>query len=193
MRPIVLAAFVLPLYICKTQAESPLEAVLKAVHVEEAAPAKRVHLTFKLAGKANEYLVERVLPDRLHLTFTTAASSEELYVVNRFTYSHDARGWHKTLLGTRLPAGIPSITGLLQSRFINVSEVSQPGGVTRVFAGLVSWPQQAGVARGRLDIEVTMATGLPLRARFEGSCGSLACSFDQKWDYDSSLDIEPPR
>lgn len=193
-RATFLTAFILAL-VATSAAQTPIDVVVAAVDAELQAPAKRSTLKFKFADRVDEYRIERLLPSRARVTIKTSLHTEEIFVVDGFTYSRTPAGWEKRPVGPALPPGIPSIVGLLKSRLLDVKESATRMEGTeerRVFSGSITWPQLAGVHSGRLDIEITKSTGLPAKLTFDGQCGDTRCSFEETIEYDPSITIEAP-
>lgn len=176
------------------RADEALDVVLRAVVAEEQAPAKRAELIFRRGDAETRYLIERVLPDRLHMVLRSERLEQEIYVIGDRMYRRVAAGWTETAAPPPPPAPF-SVAALFESRLEDVEELApifRDGVEQRVFMGTISWFAGRSRNEGELRIAVETASGLPRLLSFEGTCGASACAFEYALVYDPSIAIEAP-
>lgn len=176
------------------KAEPLLPYILQAFAAEALATHERTELIYRRGNRETQYIIERVLPDRLHLQVRGDVSEQELYIVGERMYYMVEGAWQVSSLpaqGYRIPSIVVLFTEHLGQ--INEGEPEMLDGVAqRLFSGVIAWYAAPGRNEGTIDIVVDSETNLPQMVSFKGQCGGLVCSFEQTFAYDPAIAFEPP-
>ena len=175
-------------------AEQPLGFILRSFAAEEQAPKKRADLIFRGGSTVTRYVIERVLPDRMHMHMREGSREQELTVIGDRMFKKEPTGWSSTSTPPRLSMPL-SVVGLFENRLENVKEmnrVSRDGIEQRVFMGTLSWFSGRRRNEGTIRIFIEVSSGLPRLMTFKGTCGSSECSFEHAITYDPGIRIEAP-
>ncbi len=187
------------LAVCATKvvpafAEQPLRYIVQAFAAEEQAPKKRASLIFSRGHTVTRYVIERVLPDRMHMHLREGVQEQELFVIGDRMFQRGPAGWIVTPASPRLSTPI-SVTSLFENRLEYVKEMDRvwrDGTEQRVFEGTISWFAGRSRNKGMIRIFIEVASGLPRLMTFKGKCGSSECSFEHAITYDQQISIEAP-
>jgi hypothetical protein len=168
--------------------------ILRAFEAEEHTAKKRADLSFRSGENDMRYVIERILPDKLHMQMKDRNHEEELYVIGDRLYVKGPLKWTTTRAVPQLAKPL-SVVGLFRSALENVTEqvpVTAHGVEQRVFTGKIAWFSGYNINAGELRIFIERTSALPRLMTFKGTCGSSACSFEHAITYDPALQIEAP-
>jgi hypothetical protein len=175
-------------------ADAARDFVLAAFTAEEQAPAKRAVLTYRRGTAVSVYRIERVMPDRLHLQLSDRNGDQEIYIIARRLYAKGPAGWTVSAAAPQLASPV-SVIGLFADRLEDLVELApsmRDGVAHRVFEGKISWYSGRHNNEGKIQFMIDNIAGLPRLMKFDGTCGSDLCSFEQLMTYEPSLTIEAP-
>jgi hypothetical protein len=177
-------------------AETPSSYLLDAFATEERATHKRTELRYVRGNLETRYVIERVLPDRAHMIQTNSAGLQsETYVIRDRLFLKMNGKWQQSVVPIQAPKGsIPTMADLFSNGAKNVVEhepQTRDGRQLRVFTAEISLPAAQGKNEGAMEISVDAAAKLPT-VSFKGSCGGIACSFQQSLAYDKGISIAVP-
>jgi hypothetical protein len=180
--------------VCPAFGEPAQYFILQAFRAEEQAPNKRAELKFRRGQTETHYLIERDIPDKLHMELREGDRDQELYVVGDRMYQKSPTGWIVSQAGPALSSPI-SVVGLLKDRLENIKELAPvvvDGLEERVFEGTISWFSGRHQNAGEIRIFIETGSTLPRLMTFKGSCGSSECSFEHAMTYHPTIEIVPP-
>ena len=173
-------------------AEDLKDLLVSAMKASEQQPSQQARLTFVRDGGEVEYVIERVQPDRLHMTSSNGSAGSETFVIGDEVYQRTGAGWARSY-AAQAPA-VFSVAALFDDGLQNVIELDPvvAGGQQRVFSAEIDWYTARNHNSGTIEVWLEEATSLPSRMSFAGTCGSVRCEFVQAMAYDASVVIEAP-
>lgn len=171
--------------------QSAVALVLDAMSREQAAPRERTEIIFVHSQGETRMLTERTAPDRLRvLVQGPRGERQEAVTIGDQLYSRSAGPWRRGSLALKADL-IPSVATLLARRLVEAQRT--PGGnQLQIVQGRITWPRVDGPNTGLIKFEISTATGLPRRTTFVGQCADQPCRFDQTFNFDQPIVIEPP-
>ena len=176
------------------RADSLDDYVKGAFAAEERQTHSRTEFRVRRRDKSTDYLIERVLPDRIHMRIRGGPADQEVYVIGPRMFVLVDGTWREgpTPTGGRLPV---SMTAFVGDRLAGAREetTDDQRGTTRVFV-VDGFDWQAGTGKnvGSLVIEIDVARQLPSRMRFDGRCQKVPCGFEQVVTFDPAMVIDSP-
>lgn len=176
-------------------AAAPLDVIANSIQKEGATKNKSIHLTFEHGAVKDDYTLQEILPDRLHMIRSTAGHKLELIAISPLTYTRwDGGAWASSQMA-RSPTDMSALTGILLKGMTQVKELpatTKAGKKQRNFTAAMTWTNHGSEHRGRLSIAISSATNLPLSLAFSGTCSGAPCSFRQTFSYGSGAKIDAP-
>jgi hypothetical protein len=176
-------------------ADAPVDVVAKAIQKEGATKVNAIHLTYTHGATTDDYTLEEILPDRLHMIRTTAGHTLELIAVSPTIYTRwDGSAWTSSPMA-KAAADMSVITGVLLHGMTHVKELpitTKAGKKQRNFSGNMAWTNHGSEHRGKVSISIASVSRLPLSLAFTGTCNGAPCSFQQTFSYDASIKIDAP-
>jgi hypothetical protein len=176
--------------------------VLKAFAEQEHAPHQRTEFVYRRENVRARYVIERVQPDRLHMiVIGPTGSQSEIYVIKDRLFQKVQGVWEQSPAPTK-PGAIPSKNGIIPSTaeifassasHVMEREGRNVNGVeVRVFNAQISFDAPKGKTEGSMTISIDPVESLPTAISFRGQCGDVTCSYEQDFNYDMGISIEPP-
>jgi hypothetical protein len=176
-------------------AEAPPDVLAKAIQREGTVKIKAVHLIYTHGTAIDQYTLEEVLPDRLHMIRTNAGHKLEVIAVSPTTYTRwDGGAWTSSPMA-RAGIDMSAVAGLLLQGISLVKELPvtvKAGKKQRNFSGNMAWTNHGSEHRGKLAISIGSVSKLPVSLAFTGTCNGAPCSFQQTFSYDPSIKIVAP-
>ena len=128
-------------------------------------------------------------------------SRSEIYVIMDRFYQKVQDVWQQSPAPTK-PGAIPSKNGIIPSMTeIFASSASHVieregrnvnGVEVRVFEAQISFDAPKGKTEGSMTISIDPVETLPTAISFKGQCGGVTCQYEQHFQYDKGISIEPP-
>ena len=176
--------------------------VLKGFAAQEHAPRQRTEFLYLRENVRISYVIERIRPDRLHvIVIGPTGSRSEIYVIMDRFYQKVQDVWQQSPAPTK-PGAIPSKNGIIPSMTeIFASSASHVieregrnvnGVEVRVFEAQISFDAPKGKTEGSMTISIDPVETLPTAISFKGQCGGVTCQYEQHFQYDKGISIEPP-
>ena len=164
-----------------------------AFAAEEQQTHSRTEFRVRRGDKSTDYLIERVLPDKIHVRIRVGPAEQEAYVIGPRMFALVDGAWREGPIPPHGPLSL-AMTAFLGDRLEGVrEETADPQGTTRVFVvDRFDWRTGAGRNVGTLVIEIAVATQLPSRMRFDGKCHEVPCGFEQIVTFDPAMVIDSP-
>jgi hypothetical protein len=196
MTRVLIALAIATLATASFAAEAPRDVIAAAIKKEGMTRTKSIHLTFRHGNIKDDYTLQEILPDRLHMIRSTAGHKLELIAISPTLYtSWDGAAWTSTSVA-KSPADMQAITGILLNAMTQVKEAAATktaGRKQRNFTASINWSNRGSAHQGTLRVAIGSANKLPTSMDFTGSCSAQPCSFHQDFNYDSTIKIVAPK
>lgn len=176
------------------RADPAKDFLLAALAAEQNATHKRIDLTWNRGPDETHYVIERVLPDRVRIVTRGTRGEGEIVVIGSRMYQKTDGSWRTTSAAVPVDL-LPSPVDLFRNRLDQVTEgpVTRERGVAlRSFQATIAWTSAVSPNSGAIRFTIEAVSKLPRRMSFKGTCGGVACAFDQTFTYGGSISIEPP-
>ena len=182
--------------------DESLAYVLKGFAAQEHAPRQRTEFLYRRENIQTSYVIERIQPDRLHMiVIGPTGSRSEIYAIKDRFFQKVQGVWQQSPAPTK-PGAIPPKNGIIPSmaeilassasHVIEREKRNVNGVEVRVFDAQISFDAPKGKTEGSMTISINPVESLPTAISFKGQCGGVVCQYEQHFQYDKGISIEPP-
>jgi hypothetical protein len=168
--------------------------LLAAFAAEQNATHKRIDLDWNRGPDTTHYVIERVLPDRVRVVTRGTRGDGEVIVIGSRMYQRTNGSWRTSSAAVPVEL-LPLPSDLFRNRLGPVTEgpaMTDNGVALRSFSGSITWTSAVSPNSGTIQFVVEAVSKLPRRMSFRGTCGGVACGFDQTFSYGAGISIDPP-
>jgi hypothetical protein len=176
------------------RADASMEFLLAAFAAEQNATHKRIDLDWNRGTDTTHYVIERILPDRVRVVTRGTRGDGEVVVIGSRMYQRTNGSWRTSSAAVPVEL-LPLPVDLLRNRLGPVTEgpaMTDNGVALRSFSGSITWTSAVSPNSGTIQFVVEAVSKLPRRMSFRGTCGGVACAFDQTFSYGAGISIDPP-
>lgn len=176
------------------RADPAKDFLLAAFAAEQNAAHKRIELDWNRGGDTTHYVIERILPDRVRVVTRGTRGDGEVVVIGSRMYQKTNGSWRTSSAAEPVEL-LPLPVDLFRNRLGDVTEgpsTRENGVAMRSFSGPITWTSAVTPNSGTIQFVVETVSKLPRRMSFRGTCGGVACGFDQTFSYGADIAIEPP-
>jgi hypothetical protein len=176
------------------RADPAKDFLLAAFAAELNATHKRIDLNWNRGTDTTHYVIERILPDRVRVVTRGTRGDGEVVVIGSRMYQRTNGSWRTSSAAVPVEL-LPVPVDLFRNRLGQVTEgpaTRENGVALRSFSGSITWTSAVSPNSGTIQFVVEAVSKLPRRMSFRGTCGGVACAFDQTFSYGGDISIDPP-